>query len=153
MRIARWFPVAVACLLSACATNPSTRFAAAEEAHVAARVQELLNKYQANDQAGVAALLDSQLLVLGSSITEKIHTSEQLKSLMASDFRSWGKARFSDVRDMDVRIGSDLATAYFLMSFQAGDNPSIPIRVTTTWRKRKGEWFLTQSANTVMSGR
>jgi ketosteroid isomerase-like protein len=154
MRTARWLPLAAACFISACATvpAPSGKSLADEQAHVQARVQELLNKYSANDQAGVAALLDPQLTILGSQINEKIRTPEQLKALMTSDFSHWGSARFTNVRDMDVRVGKDLATAYFLMSFQAGENPSIPIRVTTTWHKRAGEWYLTQSANSVMTG-
>jgi len=152
MRTARWLPLAAACLISACATSPATKSTADEEARIEARVQDLLNKYSANDQAGIAALLDPQLTILGSQINEKIRTPEQLKALMTSDFRQWGSARFTSVRDMDVRVGNDLATAYFLMSFQAGQNPSIPVRVTTTWRKRDGEWYLTQSANSVMAG-
>ena len=152
MRIARWLPLAALCLLAACAAAPATKSSADEEAHIQARVQDLLNKYSANDQAGIAALLDPQLTILGSQINEKIRTPEQLKSLMTSDFSHWGSARFTSVRDMDVRVGKDLATAYFLMSFQAGENPSIPIRVTTTWHKRDGEWYLTQSANSVMTG-
>ena len=153
MRIARWLPVTAACLLAACATAPTNKSSAADEALVTARVQELLNKYEANDQAGVTAMLDSQLLILGSQINEKIRTPEQLQALMARDFSQWGQARFTDVRDMDVRVGGDLATAYFLISFRAGDNPSIPIRLTTTWRKRDNQWYLTQSANSVMVAR
>jgi len=154
MRTARWLPLAAACLISACATAPapSAKSIADEQAHVQARVQDLLNKYASNDQAGVIALLDSHFLMLGSQVSEKITTPEQLKSLMTSDFNQWGSARISSIRDMDVRVGSDLATAYFLMSFQAGENPSIPIRVTMTWHERDGEWYLTQSANSVMMG-
>lgn len=151
MRIARWLPVAAACLVSACATAPASKSSVDEEAHVTARVQELLNKYEANDQAGVVALLDTKVLILGSSLAETIRTPEQLKALMARDFNQWGKARFTDVRGMDVRVGKDLATAWFMFSFQVGEQPSIPIRLATTWHKRDGEWYLTQSANSVMT--
>lgn len=152
MRITRWFPLAAACLLAACAAAPATKSTGDESGHVQARVQELLKTYAANDQAGVTALLDSPFTMLGSQISEKIDTPAQLKALMSADFKQWGSARISNVRDMDVRVGKDLATAYFLMSFQAGDNPSMPVRVTTTWRKREGEWFLTQSANSILMG-
>ena len=151
MRIAHWLPVVVACLISACATAPSAKSSADEAAHVQARVQELLNKYEANDQAGVIALLDTKITILGSSMRETIRTPDQLKALMARDLSQWGKARFTDVRDMDVRIGGELATAWLLFSFQLGDQPSIPIRLATTWHKRDGEWYLTQSANSVMT--
>jgi hypothetical protein len=150
MHTTRWLPLAAACLISACATAPTTS-AANEEAHVTARVQELLNKYEANDQAGVLALLDSKITILGSDLTETIRTPEQLKALMSRDFSQWGKARFTNVHDMDVRIGNDLATAWCVFSFQIGDQPSIPIRLATTWHKRGGEWYLTQSANSVMT--
>ena len=89
MRTVRWLPLATACLISACTTAPAAKSSANEEAHVAARVQELLNKYEAKDQAGVVALLDTK----------------------------------------------------------------IPIRLATTWHKRDGEWYLTQSANSVMTAR
>ena len=151
MRTARWLPLAAACLISACATTPSPKATADEEARVQARVQELLNKYEANDQAGVVALLDTKITILGSALAETVHTPDQLKALMSRDFGQWGKARFTDVRGMDVRVGEDLATAWFLFSFQVGDQPSIPIRLSTTWHKRDGQWYLTQSANSVMT--
>jgi hypothetical protein len=152
MRIVRWLPLAaVACLLCACASAPSPKSNVAEEARVTARVQELLNKYEANDQAGVIALLDGKVTILGSALTETIRTPEQLKALMSRDFAQWGKARFTNVHDMDVRVGKDLATAWLVFSFQVVEQPSIPIRLTTTWRKRDGEWYLTQSANSVMT--
>lgn len=153
MRTARWLPLAAACLISACATAPSPKSTADEEARVAARVQELLNKYEANDEAGVVALLDTKVTILGSSLGETIHTPDELKALMARDFSQWGKARFTNVHDMDVRVGGDLATAWLVFSFQLGDQPSIPIRLATTWHKRDGEWYLTQSANSVMAAR
>jgi hypothetical protein len=151
MRIAHWLPLVAVCLISACATAPSAKSSVDEEAHVQARVQELLNKYEANDSAGVIALLDPKITILGSSLRETIRTPEQLKALMARDFGQWGKARFTDVREMDVRIGGELATAWFLFSFQLADQPSIPIRLATTWHKRDGEWYLTQSANSAMT--
>jgi hypothetical protein len=153
MFTARWLPLAAACLISACATTPSPEVAAREEARVTARVQELLNKYETNDQAGVIALLDTKITILGSALTESIRTPDELKALMSKDFAQWGKTRFTDVRNMDVRVGADLATAWFLFSFQVGDQPSIPIRLATTWHKRDGEWYLTQSANSVMTTR
>ena len=151
MRFTRWLPLAAVCLMSACATAPSARSTAAEEARVTARVQELLNKYEANDQAGVIALLDTKITILGSALTETMHSPEQLKALMTRDFSQWGKARFTNVHDMDVRVGNDLAPAWLVFSFQVGDQPSIPIRLATTWRKRDGQWYLTQSANSVMT--
>jgi len=151
MRTVRWLPLAAACLMSACASAPAAKSSARDEARIAARVQELLNKYEADDQAGVLALLDSKITILGSSLTETIHTPEQLKALMSRDFGQWGKTRFTNVHDMDVRIGDDLATAWLVFSFQVGEQPSIPIRLATTWHKRDGEWYLTQSANSVMT--
>jgi hypothetical protein len=151
MRIVRWLPLVAVCLVTACASTRSPKSNAAEEARVTARVQELLNKYEANDQAGVVALLDEKFVILGSSLTEKIRTPEQLKALMARDFSQWGKARFTNVHDLDVRIGADLATAWLVFSFQVGEQPSIPIRLNTTWHERDGQWYLTQSASSVMT--
>lgn len=153
MRIARWLPLFAACVLSACASAPSATSSAREESRVTARVQELLNRYEANDAAGVIALLDTKITILGSDLTETIHTPEQLKALMSRDFAQWGKARFTNVHDMDVRVGADLAAAWCVFSFQVGEQPSIPIRLATTWHKRSGEWYLTQSASSVMTTR
>jgi hypothetical protein len=48
-----------------------------------------------------------------------------------------------------VRVGGDLATAVFTLTFSAGSGPSLPVRLCTTWHKVKGEWMLTQSASAI----
>ena len=72
---------------------------------------EAFEQYEPNDKAGVIALLDTKITNLGSSLTETIRTPDELKALMSKDFGQWGKTRFTDVRNMDVRVGDDLATA------------------------------------------
>jgi hypothetical protein len=151
MRIARWLPLVAVVFVAACTTAPAAKSSADDEAHVVARVHDLMNKYEANDQAGVVALLDTKITILGSAPTESFHSADEIKALMTRDFGQWGKARFTDIRAMDVRVGRDLATAWFVFSFQVGDQPSLPIRLATTWHKRDGEWYLTQSASNVMT--
>ena len=68
---------------------------------------------------------------------------------MDRDFQQWGTAAFSDVRDMDVRVGNDLATAIFTVNFSMSSGPSLPLRLSTTWHKINGEWMLTQSASAI----
>jgi hypothetical protein len=68
---------------------------------------------------------------------------------MDDDFAVWHSARFGEPADLDIRVGSDLATALFNVSFSRGDGPQLRVRLSTTWRRRKGQWFLTQSSNTV----
>ena len=55
-------------------------------------------------------------------------------------------------RDLDVRVGKDLATAHFLFTFAAADQRALPIRVTLTWRKRGKEWSLMQCASWALTG-
>ncbi len=141
-----------ALLLAACASAPpaSKVDPAAAEKAVKQRVDLLLSRYARNDQVGVVAMLDPERFVmLGTNFNEKMSSPSELRSQMDHDFSAWGSVAFTDVRDMDVRVGSDLATAMFTMTFSAGSGPSLPIRLTTTWHKVNGEWMLTQSASAI----
>jgi hypothetical protein len=141
-------------LLAACATTRSPQADEVTRAAVMQRVIELLHRYEQNDQAGVVAMLDkNQVTILGSAISEKITAPAQLQAMMTRDFSQWKTAKFSDIRDVDVRVSEDLATAYFMASFSPGGGGSIPIRFTTTWRKSGKEWLLTQSSNSVPEAR
>jgi len=91
----------------------------------------------------------SGVTVLGTDLGEVVHTPTQLRALMDADFRLWGTARFSDIRDVDFRGNGNLASAFFVVSFSAAGGPPIPIRIDTTWRKQQGTWYLSQSANAV----
>ena len=143
-----WF--AAFCLLTACATPKPAKFDQASEQELIQRVQLLLDRYARNDQAGVVAMLDSErLTILGTSFEEKVKSPSELRSLMDRDFAQWQTARFTDVRDVDVRGDGSLATVYFITTWQAGNGPSIPLRITTTWRKVAGEWMLAQSSNSL----
>ena len=139
--------------LSACATVPaaaSPTNVQTQEQAVRARVQTLLDRYAANDAAGVIALLDPvKFTILGTEASERVDTPEGLRALMAADFKLWGTARFTEVRDFDCRLSESLATAWFTISFSASGGQPIPVRLTTTWRKVNGEWMLSQSANAV----
>jgi hypothetical protein len=120
------------------------------EKEVVGRVQELLKKYEANDQDAVVAMLDKQFTLLGTSFNEQVRTPAELRELMRRDFEQWGKATFSDLRDIDVRVGRELATVYFVFTFAAQNGGgAMPIRGCTTWRKVDGQWLLTQSASAV----
>jgi len=147
--------LSVLLLVSACASTPPAAKVdrAAAEQEIMKRVDSLLYRYSQNDQPGVLAMLDpDRLTVFGSNLTEIIRSSDQLRGLMTRDFEQWGSASFSDVRDVDVRVEGNLATAYFVLTFSAARGPTLPIRFSTTWRKVNGEWLLTQSANSVMAG-
>jgi len=140
-----------ALLLAACVSSRSEIRREPPQQKIMLRVQELLDRYAANDQAGVINMLDPEgFTIFGSDISEVVRSAEQLRQLMSDDFRLWGTARFSDVREVDVRVGDDLATAHFVASFHPGDAPNgIPVRFATTWRKAGRTWVLTQSANAV----
>lgn len=124
--------------------------AEAEEQALRARVGKLLASYQANDPAGVIAMLDPvKFTIWGSDLAEIADTPEELRALMESDFRLWITATFTDLRDFDWRTDGHLATANFVVSFSASGGPAIPIRLATTWRKVEGEWRLTQAVSSV----
>lgn len=140
------------CLLAACASAPpsATVDPAATERAVTQRVDLLLSRYARNDQVGVVAMLDPQRFVmLGTNFNERMSSPSELRSQMDRDFSAWGSVAFTDVREMDVRVGSDLATAMFTITFSAGSGPSLPVRLCTTWHKVNGEWMLTQSASAI----
>lgn len=136
-------------LLAACATNTGKVDPKSGE-EVVQRVHLLLDRYARNDQAGVVAMLDpSGITILGTSFEEKIKSPSELRALMDRDFGQWQTAKFTDIRDVDVRSSGSLATVYFIMTWQAGNGPTAPIRMTTTWRKVDGEWLLSQSASAL----
>ena len=124
----------------------------AREQEILARANELLARYQANDQAGVIAMLDERFLIQGTNFDENIRTPADLRQLMTRDFTQWGSARFYDVREVDVRRAGKLATAYFVFTFKAAQGPEVPIRMCTTWVKKGGAWLLTQSSNALPPG-
>lgn len=140
---------AVFSLLAACATN-TARVDPKSGEEVVQRVHLLLDRYARNDQAGVVAMLDpSGITILGTSFEEKIRSPSELRALMDRDFSQWQTAKFTDIREVDVRSSGSLATVYFIMTWQAGNGPTAPIRMTTTWRKVDGEWLLSQSASAL----
>ena len=144
--------------LTGCATTPVALppmvNAQTEEHALRARVAQLLASYESKDPAGVIALLDPvKFSVWGSDLGEVVDTHDELRALMESDFRMWGTARFSDVRDFDWRSDGTLATANFVMSFSANGGEAIPVRLTTTWRKVDGQWRMTQCVSSVPTRR
>ena len=149
--ISRYFIplVLLAVTSSGCATSQALD-TGRDQADVRKRVEMLLERYAANDQVGVIEMLDpSGVTVLGTDLGEVVRTPAQLRALMDADFRLWGTAKFSDIREFDFRGNGNLASAFFVVSFSAAGGPPIPIRIDTTWRDQQGTWYLSQSANSV----
>jgi hypothetical protein len=141
--------------LASCATAPTAAKvgSSAAEAEIRQRVDSLLYRYANNDQAGVLAMLDPQrLLILGSNLNEVVRTPDELRAFMSRDFTQWQSAKFTNVRDVDLRTEGALATAYLVFDFSAPGGPTVPIRFCSTWHKVKGEWLLTQSSSVAMMG-
>jgi hypothetical protein len=136
--------------ISACSTVRSPAEQGRDEREVRARVDKLLARYGRNDQSGVIEMLDTrQFTIFGSDLAEVVDTPEELRALMTADFALWKTAKFENIRDMDFRSDGTLATAYFVISFSPAIAGPIAVRFNTTWRRSAGEWFLTQSANSV----
>jgi len=144
-------------LVSACATAPPAARVdpAVAEKEIMQRVDALLYRYSQNDQAGMLALLDPQhFTIRGADLPEVIDTPDELRDLMSRGFAQWGASKYADVRDVDVRVGGELATAFFVFNWTLGEGgPTLPIRLHTTWHKVNGEWLLTQSSNVVLAQR
>ena len=140
----------VACLcalLLSCAGVPAP---APSRDELAGRVRELLDRYAANDQEGVLAMMDPSGFVLyGSDLAEVVRSPADLRAMMRDDFRLWGSARFGAPTDLDIRMSAELATATFHAPFTVGANPAVVVRFSTTWQRRPDGWHLVQSANTV----
>lgn len=135
-------------VLGSCASTGKD--AQSDRAQVAAAVRTLLTAYAANDQEAVIRLIDTrEFSFYGSDVSEIVHSSDQLRQLMTEDFKLWGSAKFGQISDMDIRVGRDLATAFFNVPFSAGGASLVTVRVSTVWRKVGGVWLLTQSANSV----
>jgi hypothetical protein len=135
---------------SACSHIPPAAEPEVQRAELETNVRALLAAYAANDQTGVLRFADPQeLTVFGSDIAELIRTPGQLRRLMDDDFAVWHFVRFGEIRDLDIRISNDLATAYFHVPFSVGGRAELIVRFATTWRRRDGGWKLTQAANTV----
>jgi len=140
--------ISIAALTSACAAQPKVAYDAAPD--VMQRAQLLLDRYCRNDQAGVVAMLDPEhFTLLGTNLNEKVNSQADLRIFMDRDFAQWQSASYSDLRDVDVRTDGTLATAWFVVNFKAGNGPSMPIRLSTTWHKVGGEWMLSQSVSAI----
>ena len=140
--------------VSACSTPPPVKTdPAADEKAVMQRVDTLLYRYAANDQPGDMAMLDPQgFTVFGTDLSEPVRSPDQLRALMSRGLAQSSSAKFTDMRNGDVRTSGTLATAFFVVNFSADSGPTIPIRLCTTWRKVNGEWLLTQSWNAMAEG-
>lgn len=136
-----------------CATAPTNSRVSqtAVEAQIRQRVDSLLYRYASNDQPGVLAMLDPErLTILGSNLNEVVRTPDELRNFMSRDFSQWQTAKFTNVRDVDLRTDGALASVYVVFDFSAANGPTVPIRFASTWRNVNGEWLLTQSASSVM---
>jgi len=136
--------------LAACETASPGPAGPSERQQVAARVDELLGRYAANDQDGVVGMIDQQEFTMyGSDRSEIVHNAGELRQFMTDDFTLWQKAAIGAVQDLDIRIDRNLATAFFHVPFSAGGRPPVVVRFSTTWKRIGQQWFLTQSANAV----
>jgi hypothetical protein len=146
----RFLAVTFIAMLSACAATPGQPNDPTTEQEVMQRARLLLDRYGRNDQAGVVAMLDpARFTLLGTGPNERVTTTGDLRGLMDRDFAQWQSAKFTDVRDVDVRSDALLATAHFTVTFAAAQGPSLPLQMFTTWRKVDGQWMLTQSGTAI----
>jgi ketosteroid isomerase-like protein len=120
------------------------------ERDIEARAQQLLTAYAADDTKAVLALVETNHLSLyGSDIAEVVKSDEELATMMTDDFALWRTARFGAIQDLSVRVGGELATAFFDVPFSVGDRPPVLVRFATVWHRVGARWLLTQSSNCV----
>jgi hypothetical protein len=149
--LARCVAIAIAASsMAACSTQRPLQADRSAQAAVHERVDELLRRYAANDEDGVAAMLDPQhIAIYGSDASEVVHSVDELRQLMRNDFALWGTASFGAIQDFDFRTDGTLATTFFSVPFTPGPMQPLQVRFSMTWRNVDGQWLLTQSANAV----
>ena len=136
--------------MAACSTQRPLQADRSAQAAVHERVDELLRRYAANDEDGVAAMLDPRhIAIYGSDASEVVHSVDELRQLMRNDFALWGTASFGAIQDFDFRTDGTLATTFFSVPFTPGPMQPLQVRFSMTWRNVDGQWLLTQSANAV----
>ncbi len=143
---------ALACGSAPCpAAAPAAPAVAVDEtAAIRDRVRALLASYAGNDVEAVLRLCDlDQIAIYGSDVSEVARGADAVRQMMADDFKLWGSAQFGEPRELEVRQGGDLATAFFNVPFRAGGQKELVVRVATVWHKEGGAWRLTESSNTV----
>lgn len=141
---------ALALMLTMIGCQPSITTPRDPSAVLENRVRELLAAYASNDPDRVVALCDSdQVAIFGSDVAELARTSDEVRAMIADDFKLWGTAKLGEPRDIDTQVGSDLASVFFNVPFRAGEHPEVIVRIATVWRRRGNTWRLAASSNTV----
>lgn len=114
---------------------------------VESQLRAILAAYAANDQDAVVGFVDPQgFSFYGSDLAELVESPAALRQLMTDDFRLWRTARFGEVRNLGVRVGPNLASAFFHAPFQAAGQPEVTLRLSTVWRRVGSSWRLSQCA-------
>ena len=139
---------ALLCPALVCKASPS------DETAVKSAVLRLLDAYSKKDFNAAMALTDHEaVLVMGSDVEEVCDTRAKIEALLHDDFQLWTSASFGEVSLLSVRAEGDLGSAFFDVPFSMqrapGKTDTMTIRFATVWRRRGGDWKLTQSMNCV----
>ena len=139
---------ALLCPALVCKASPS------DETAVKSAVLRLLDAYSKKDFDAAMALTDHEaVLVMGSDVEEVCNTRTEIEALLHDDFQLWTSASFGEISLLSVRAEGDLGSAFFDVPFSMqrapGKTDTMTIRFATVWRRRGGEWKLTQSMNCV----
>jgi len=113
----------------------------------------LLRAYSAKDLSAVEKMLDSDILILGSDISERADSRVKVRELLEADFALWKGANFGEAIYTSQRIGGELGTVACDVPFsmrRAGDKvDTVVVRFLFVWRRVVDDWRLTQCMSAV----
>ncbi len=121
---------------------------------LSAAVDQLLKAYSSKSVDQFLALTDpSEILILGTDISEIADSSDKARRLIEADFKLWGSAEFGQRSFTSIRMSDLFASVAFDVPFTMhrsdGRADTMTIRFVTVWKWVENRWLLTQSLNCV----
>lgn len=125
-------------------------------ASLAQAVDQLLKAYSSKNIDQFMDLTDpTEILVLGTDISEVADAPAKVRQLLEADFKLWGSAEFGERKFTAIRVSDNLASVAFDVPFAMhrgeGRTDTMTIRFLTVWKRSGDRWLLTQSLNSVPS--
>jgi hypothetical protein len=109
-----------------------------------------LTAYANGDSATVLPLLDDNVAIYGSDVSEIRHGIAGASSLLADDQKLWGgPAHIGPMKNTSVIQEGALASIFFDADFSVSGRPALPVRFAMVWQLKSGRWLLIQSSNVV----
>lgn len=118
------------------------------------RVTALLAAYGRQDVAGVLALAEPGVVMIGTDSAEVRVGRAAVARQLRDDFLLWLRMEFGAPEHLHLALDGRLASAFFdvpsTVAREGNRRDRYYLRFATTWRKAPdGQWYLVQSMNSV----